>query len=346
MNKIILLLIVICITLQPAYAMEYTAPEVTGEAAYLLPLERSDFGSDLWTVITAAVSSLLPQIYAAARICVALFALVMLLSLLKNIPGKIGQTAHLAGILAVSVLLLQNADSMISSAADTVSELSNYGKLLLPVMTAAMASSGAITSSTALYVGTTVFDAVLSGGIATILVPLVYVFLTLAVMAAATAERMLGALQDFVKWLVTWCLKLVLYIFTGYISITGVVSGAADAATLKATKLSMSGMIPVVGSILSDASEAVIVGAGLMRSTVGVYGLLAIIAICISPFLHIGVMYLLLKLTAALCEMFDVKPINDLIKSFSSAMGLLLGMTGSVCIMQLISVVCFMKGVT
>ena len=35
----------------------------------------------------------------------------------------------------------------------------------------------------------------------------------------------------------------------------------------------------------------------------------------------------------------------NLIAAFSEAMGLLLGMTGSICIMLLISTVCFMKGV-
>jgi stage III sporulation protein AE len=127
--------------------------------------------------------------------------------------------------------------------------------------------------------------------------------------------------------------------------VTGVVSGTTDAATVRATKLTMSGMVPVVGGILSEASEAVIVGAGVMKSAVGVYGLVALVAIWITPFIRIGVQYLLLKLTAALCEMFDLKGINGLVGAFSSAMGLLLGMTGAVCVLLLISVICFMRGV-
>ena len=156
---------------------------------------------------------------------------------------------------------------------------------------------------------------------------------------------MLKKLRDFIKWLLVWCLKIVLYIFTGYMGITGVVSGSADAATLKATKLTISGMVPVVGGILSDASEAVIVSAGLMKNAVGVYGLLAIAAIWIAPFLKIGVQYLMLKITGGICEIFGVKRMSGLIQAFSIAMGLLLAMTGAVCIFLLISTVCFMKGV-
>ena len=127
--------------------------------------------------------------------------------------------------------------------------------------------------------------------------------------------------------------------------ITGVIAGSADAATLKATKLTISGMVPVVGGILADASESVLVGAGLMKNAAGVYGLLAILSVCIGPFLKIGVQYLLLKLTAAICSVFDVKNSSKLVQDFSGTMGLLLGMTGSVCLLMMISIICFLKGV-
>jgi stage III sporulation protein AE len=152
-------------------------------------------------------------------------------------------------------------------------------------------------------------------------------------------------LKKFVKWLTTWSIKIVLYIFTGYMGITGVVSGTTDAAALKAAKLTISGMVPVVGGILSDASESVLVGAGVMKTAAGMYGTLAMLAICAEPFLKIGVQYLMLKATAALCGIFGSKALSNLVQDFSSALGILLGMTGSACLMLLISTVCFMKGV-
>jgi stage III sporulation protein AE len=216
--------------------------------------------------------------------------------------------------------------------------------MLLPVMTAAMAAQGGVTGSAALYTGTAIFDAVLCSLISRLLIPMIYIFLVLAVANSALGEDLLKKLRDFLKWLVSWCLKTVLYVFTGYIGITGVVSGATDQAALKATKLTISGMVPVVGGILSDASEAILVGAGVVKSAVGVYGLLAIAAIAIGPFLRIGVQYLLLKLTAAVCGVFGNKRITELIVDFSAAMGLLLAMTGTVCLLLLISTVCFLKG--
>ena len=70
-----------------------------------------------------------------------------------------------------------------------------------------------------------------------------------------------------------------------------------------------------------------------------------LLAVFLSPFLKIGVHYLILKLTAAVCGIFGEKGLTELIGDFSTAMGLLLAMTGSECLLLLISTVCFLKGV-
>ena len=324
--------------------MNIPVPTVPDGAAEIMPQDTGDLGGSILSMLQKAFAELNPQIVQSAGICLCLIAAVMLIGILRQLPGKSISVVEFAGVLAVAGILLHQTNSLVNMAANTVMELSEYGKLLLPVMTAALASQGGITGSAALYTGTAVFDTILSGAIARLLIPLVYIFLALSVACAATGEELLQRLRNLIKWLMTWGLKILLYIFTGYMGLTGVITGTADEAAVKATKLTMSGMIPVVGGILSDASEAVIIGAGMMKNAAGVYGMLALIAIWITPFLHIGISYLFLKMSAAVCESFGVKRISGLIKNFSEAMGLLLGMTAAVCILLLISMICFMKG--
>jgi len=345
MKRIIFAFLMLVLLAVPASALEFTAPEAPDDVTDLLPVEKESFGEGLWKVVTSAIGALQPNLADAARVCLSVVAVVVLTSVLRQLPGGSVHTVELVGCLAVATILLSTTNSMIRLGVETVERLSDYGKLLLPVMTAAMAAQGGVTSSAALYVGTAVFDAILSEAVSKLIVPMVYMYLVLSVAASVVNESMLVKIKDFVKGLLSWGLKIILYIFTGYMSITGAVSGTADAATIKAAKLTISGMVPVVGSILSDASESVIVGVGVMKSGAGIYGLLAILAIWISPFLQIGIQYLLLKLTAAVCDVFEVKQLSALIHGFSTAMGLLLAMTGAVCFMLLISIVCFMKGV-
>jgi stage III sporulation protein AE len=240
--------------------------------------------------------------------------------------------------------MLLSTNSLLNLAAETVTQISSYGKLLLPVITGATAAQGGLNASAALYTGTAFFNAVLSTAMSQVLIPLVYVYVALTIGNHALGEDLLKKLQEFVKWLITWCLKTILYVFTGYMGITGVITGSADAATLKATKLTISGMVPVVGGILSDASEAVLVGAGVVKNGVGIYGAMAVLSIVIGPFLKMGVQYLLLKATAAVCSVLGTKRITTLVQDFAATMGILLGMTGSCCLLMMISIVCFMKG--
>lgn len=330
----------------PVSAAEFSAPEVPKAAEALMPNNTDSFSEGLLQLIKKAVASVRPDLTEAAASGSAVMAVSLAVSLLTGIQGSSSVTARLAGTGAITGLLLQNANAMLVLAKDTVIGLSEYGKLLLPVMTAAMAAQGGITASTGLYVGTVFFDSLLGKLLTDIFVPLTYLFLALSVGFSVSGEELLKRLRDLIKGTISWSLKTVLTVFTTYMSITGVVSGTTDAAALKATKVTISTFVPMVGGILSEASEAVLVGAGVMKNAAGIYGILAVLALCLSPFLKIGLHYLILKLTAAFCCVFGGKDITALVEDFSSALGMLLGITGAMCLLVMISTVCFLRGVT
>lgn len=345
MKKLFLAVLLILFLAFPVNAADAAAPPVPDSGEELMPAQTESFAQGLWEVIRNAIQYTQPQLHSAAGVCGCLLASVLLASVLRTIPGSAEKMVEFVTVITISVILLSRADAMIALGGETVRQLSEYGKLLLPVLAAAVASQGGVSTSAALYAGTAAFDAVLSALIANILIPMVYGYLVLSIGAHATGQELLNRLKDQLKGIAVWCLKTVLYVFTGYMAVTGVVSGSTDATTMKATKLTISGMVPVVGGILSDASEAVLVGAQLTKNAVGIYGLLAVISVWIAPFLQIGVQYLLLKLTGTLCEAFGMKKATGVIRDFTTAMGLLLGMTASVCILLLVSTVCFMRGV-
>lgn len=345
MRKILILLSLTILLAVPVHAMDFTAPTVPEVGEELMPAEPESFGKDLVKIIKDAVSYIAPKLAENAAVCTGLICAVLLVSVLKQIPGASDRIVMPVGVLVISMLMLRRTGSCILTAVETIGQMSEYGKLLIPVMAASMAAQGGVTASGSLYAATAIFDTVLTTGISKLLIPLVYLYLALCVANSALGETVLKSIRDLIKWLMTWGLKIALYLFTGYIGLTGVISGSTDAAALKATKITISSMVPVVGGILADASEAVLVGAEVMKNAAGIYGILAIIAIFIVPFLEIGMQYLTLKATAAVTRVFRVKYLSDLIGDFSGTMGLLLGMTGAVCLMLLISTICFMKGV-
>ncbi len=329
----------------PVSAVEFTAPQVPEAGAEQMPENTDSFGSGFLELLRNVLMTLQPGLREGLRVSLSLVAAVMMVSLLRTCSGRVSTLAELSGTVTIAAILLFSANSMIALGADTVREMSEYGKLLFPVLTTAAAAQGGVTTSAALYAGTVAVDAVTSSLIAKLLVPMVYLFLALATANSALEEEVLKKMRDLIKNVMSWCLKTVLTVFTTYMSITGVVSGTTDAVALKATRVTISSVVPVVGGILSEASEAVLVSAGLAKNAAGIYGILAILAIFLEPFSRIGIQYLILKATAAVCGLFGSKRMMGLIEDFSSAMGLLLAMTGAACLLLLISTVCFLKGV-
>ena len=343
MKRIVMLAVLVALLAVPVKAADLTAPEAPESARPLMPAETESFSEGLWQILTRALTDLRPEVGEAAKLCLGVVAVCMIASVVTRLPGSRESVSELAACLGVGLMLLSSSNTMIRLASDAVTELSEYGKLLLPVLTGALAAQGAAGTAAALYGGTAAFDGLLCALIVKVMIPMVYMFLALAASSAATGQEILAKLKNLLKWLSTWTLKILLYVFTGYMSLTGVISGTTDAAALKATKLTISSVVPVVGGILSDASETVLVSASVMKNAAGVYGLFAILSIWITPFLKIGVQYLFLKLTGAVCSAFALKRVSALLSDFTSALGLLLGTTGTVSVLLLVSIVCFMK---
>lgn len=344
-RKLMILFSLIFFLAIPVNSMEISAPTVPESGAQLMPKEPESFGEGLLWVANNAMKRFQPEFIEAAKMCIQVLCAVLLTSVAAQFPVKNQGILRLVNTLSIGIILFGPANSLIALGSNTVRDLSEYGKLLLPVMTTAMAAQGGITTASALYTGTAFFNAFLTAIISSVIVPLLYVYLCLCIMGNLLEGGSLAQLKGFVKWVMTWLLKIVLYVFTGYLSITGVVSGTADASAVKAAKLTISGVVPVVGGILSDASEAVLVSTGILKNAAGIYGVLALLSVWIGPFLKIGIRYLLLKFTASVCDIFGEKKNVSLVHDFSGGMGMLVGMTGTVCLLHLISTVCFMKGI-
>lgn len=345
MRKFLIVISALIVLIQPVGALSYTAPTAPDSAQIYMPEDTESFSDGLWYVIRSAIGELMPDLKEACSTCVFIVLIALLLSVFQGLSGTTKKVAMIVGAVAVGTLVLTSTDSLIHLGTDTVTQIHEYGKLLLPVITASLASQGGVTASAALYAGTMFFSSVLTALVANVIVPLIYVYIAVCIVDNVMSNECFSGLKHFLKWAITWSIKIVLYACTGYLGISGVISGSTDAAALKATKIAISGAVPVVGGILSDASETVLVSAGIMKNSVGIYGLIAIIALCVGPFLKIGIHYLLTKLTAAVCSVFSQKQVTKLVNDLSAAMGLILAMTGTVCLLYMISIACFMKGV-
>lgn len=344
MKKWILIIILLLFVATPVCASQIEAPEVPPDVSDLMPHDEQSFAEGVWYVFVTALQQVRPDIRGHIVTCVSIFCATLLISFLRTFPTGNATAVDVSGVVCICLILLQPTGTVIRLGVDTVQELCQYGQLLLPVMTAALAAQGGTSASVALYAGTAFVNALLSRAVSTLVIPMVYIYLVFCLINSVTGQELLGKLSANLKSIMTWCLKAVIYVFTGYIGITGVISGTTDQATLKVAKMTIAGAVPVVGNMLSDASQTILLSASVLKNAAGVYGIYAMLAITVVPFLRIGIPYILLKLTAALCGTFSDKKCSSIIEAFCGVMGFLLAITGTVCVIELISTVCFMKG--
>lgn len=348
MRKLLILMILLpLMSIKVSAAeLEFAAPAVPSSGSDIMIEPSDSFLNDILVIFRKALPYVHPAFSEAAGICLRVLTVIMILSVLNNLATMDYGIIHVTGVISLSVLLLTTSNSMISLGTDIIHELSNYNKLLLPVMTGALSAQGRISTSGALYTGTAFFDSILSSLIDIFFVPAIYCILALSIASRAMGDDHIKKMMELTKGFVVWALKIILYVFTGYMTISGAISGSTDAISMKAAKITISSAVPVVGGILADASEAVLVSASVMKNMAGIYGILAILAILLRPFIRIGAQYLLIKLTAAICSAFGSKTLCSLVDDFAAVMGLVLAMIAAVSIMGLISVVCFMRAVS
>ena len=309
-----------------------------------MPESQDDFGQGIRSMLHKILPEAMTEFRQALKTGLSVFCCSLLTAIMLG-AGCSAAVAEAVGAVCISAMMLQSSGALIGLAVQTVSEVSEYSKLLFPVMAAAASARGAVTSASAISIGTSALTAFLNSFLGRLMIPAIYLFLTASVANCALGTNSLKQIRDTIKKFSAWFLKAVLTGFLTYMSITGAVAGSADKTALKAAKAAISTVVPVIGKTLADASEALLLSADIARNSIGIYGIFAFFGICILPFARIGAHYLVLKGIAALCSIVGSKRQTALVDDFAEAMGLLLGMTGVMCALSVIGVACFLKGV-
>ena len=252
----------------------------------------------------------------------------------------------MAGTVAVAALSVTHVTSCITAGSAALATLRDFSKILLPSMCAAAAASGAATSAAAKYAATSLFLDVLLSAETAVLLPLLYLYAGTVICGTTLENDVLASLSGLLRKAFRLLLIGFASVFTLYLSLTGILTGSADAAAAKAVKTAVSAALPVVGSIVADAASTVTSSAAILRSGIGIVGVVSVAAVCVTPYLQLAVHYVLYKLAAGIAESFADKRVSRLIDGFADVYGFLLGMVGVASLILFLSIVSSMKAVT
>ena len=312
------------------------AREISGE---LVTDGSYDMRGALARLIGKAKAALIGQAKAELRELTQIVAIAVVCAIAETVcgDGRVGEILSLCACAAVVAATAGALDSLSAELTQAIRLLCDYARASLPAVFTASAVSGAVVSAGAKYAAVNLCLNIMMEVLQRVTLPLIYAYLALCISRSACPNAILTAAASTLKWL---CVTVMSLLTTGagaYISLTGALTGGADAIAVKGTKTVIASALPVVGGILSDAASVVLASASVIKSSAGSFALVGICALCLGPFAAISVKMLLFRLCAAVASAVEGKRLALLLSDISTALGMMLGVLGAMTIMLFIA---------
>lgn len=258
------------------------------------------------------------------------------------------QTYHTVTVLGATGLLLTPLAGLLQTVWQAVESVTVFLYSYIPVYAAIIGVSGGGTSALS-YQSTLLATAeLLATLLRTVVWPCLTVALALGCIGAVTEGFRLDAISNAVHKLILWGMGLFSSVFTWVLSTQQMVARAGDTLGSRAMKFSLSSFVPVVGGALSEAYSTVLGCAGLLRSTVGVFGVAAVILTVLPPLVGCVCWSLCLQVSGVAAGLFRLSALESLFRAVSGAVRVLIAVMAMLALLMVVStsVVAFVgKGV-
>lgn len=155
--------------------------------------------------------------------------------------------------------------------------------------------------------------------------PLFIATVVFSIVGSISDNVKLDKLQSATRYIGGGVMTLTFGGLIAYLSISGLIGGTVDSASIKATKYLVSSYVPVIGGYLSQGVDLVRVGMVIVKNALGVSGIIAVILIVLTPAIKLLALTVGLKLTAGIIEPITDKRLSGFINNVSESVRQLLG---------------------
>lgn len=236
-----------------------------------------------------------------------LIMLVIFSSLLQSLQNafeksSISKIADSVVFLVLVVFALNSFYIATQATQEAITMMINFLRALIPILLALIATSGGVIS-VGFFHPILIFLMHTSGLLVTYFVlPLILVSTILSIVSIINDELQVTKLAALIRNIAVGVLGMFLTIFLGVLSVQGMTTAVTDGVAVKTAKFVTSNFIPVVGKVFADVTDTVISASLLLKNTVGIVGLVTMLAIIVFPALKILVLALIYKFSAAILQ--------------------------------------------
>ncbi len=222
--------------------------------------------------------------------------------------------------LAISIFLVVKITDCIALSCSTIKLCANFSFAFFPAFCIIVATSGGAVTS--LSVNTTLLALAQGLNYITefVFIPLTNCFLALGICSGIRQELNINSIIDTLKKFITTMISTLSAIFVSILSVKTAVASRTDALGLRSMRFAINSVVPVIGSSISEGLLSIQGYSSLIKSSVGVVGIIAIAAVFLPALVEVNLWRAILSLSAMCADVFGDKSSVSAIRTFSNTL--------------------------
>ncbi|MDE6125284.1 MAG: stage III sporulation protein AE [Eubacterium sp.] len=284
----------------------------------LVNFSISDFTNSVKDVLKGAAQTPLEA-------CIVILVFIIISSFFQNlkstmIDSEMSTLFSTVSALIIAVVLAIKMKTTISLACSSIAVCADFIYAFIPVFCVIVATSGntvaAFSTNTMLLSLAQTLNYISKN----IFVPLTNCFLSIGICAGLRSELNLKSLLAFMKKYITTGISVCAAAFVSVLSIKTAVAARADAIGLRSIRFAINSVVPVIGSAISEGLLSIQSYSSLIRSSVGVVGIIAVVLVFLPAIIEVVFWRFFLSLSSIISDVFGDKSVTLVLKAFCDAM--------------------------
>lgn len=317
----------------PDYVKEYLEQNSIDISDYnwVNTLTSENVFSHIWGFLKSGIK--VPLITLSSILAIILISAILFQTENNSVNGAVMFATSLATVGVVCVPIF----SVISASVNAMKGCAVFMTAFIPVFAVIVASSGhiatSVSMSTLLLAATNAVSYISNFAV----VPLMGGYLSISVASSVTPFLNNNGISAAIKKFSFWVMSFISTVFLGILSIQTAVNTSADNLSMRTAKFIIGSSVPVAGSVLSEALNTLTASMSLLKTSVGIYG----VVICCLIFLPILIELLLWRFTLWITEFisqtFSLSKISGLLQALDTVLSVLVGVILLNCAMFVLS---------
>lgn len=222
--------------------------------------------------------------------------------------------------LIISTLVLVKIRDTLALSNTAMSVVANFSYAFFPIFCGIVIATGGATTAFSTNTLLLTLSQFISFIASNVFAPIINCFLALGICSSIRYELNLQKLLSTAKGIITKSISLASAIFVSFLSIKTAVASRADAIGLRSIRFAINTVVPVIGSSISEGLVSIQAYSSLIKSSVGVVGIISVALIFLPSILEVVAWRLCFSLCSIISEIFEANSVNTVIKAFNDTM--------------------------